>query len=160
MALTQLVMSLWWVDPLPSVTAGVQVPTTRNPSGQRTCPPAGNAGGRGGPIPWNPRHIPEEMNASVACGGVKSPSCHSVCLHFDPLVYWRPSTSLPVHFPEALISVSQCTSTSSVPRGHPTPFLKSLNHASSSLLCLSTSNKSSRVIKSVKPTIITSLRDM
>lgn len=81
MDLTQLVKSLLGVKPLPSWPAGVQVPTNR------MCPSAGKAGGRSRPIPWNPRHIPEEMNTGVACGGVKSPSCHTVCLYFDPLVY-------------------------------------------------------------------------
>lgn len=56
-------------------------PNSRGAASQQRSPcssqsedvsPPGRADGRSGSIPCNPRHIPEEMNAGVACGGGKS----------------------------------------------------------------------------------------
>lgn len=126
-----LISSFCWVDlrrwklcGWTVVRAGMQLPSWAGhtvPS-QRMCPP-GQAGGRSGPIPWNPRRIPEEMNAGVACGGVKSlpatvsaPSGLSLIRLFTedpPAGHFLP--------PKALTGVSQCTSACGFCHWLPTP---------------------------------------
>lgn len=71
--LYQLIMSFWCIE---SLWLHYCLSGSNSWGSQHKSPcswTTGKAGGTNGPTPWNPRHIPEEMNAGVARGGVKGP---------------------------------------------------------------------------------------
>lgn len=98
----------------------------------RKCTP-GEAGGRSGLLPWNPRHIPEEMNAGVACGGAKSlPATVSVSSGLSLIRLFTeefpspPHTLMSVPVPQALACVPPCSLSLGPTHWPPSIFAKSL----------------------------------